>query len=47
MVKSGSGIHLGYWRDDPAHKDALIARNDVSKNCEFSFVADNIFGAVM
>lgn len=44
--KDKTGIHYGYWRDMP-DKNCLIARNDATKNCEFDFVADNIFAAVM
>lgn len=45
MVKDKTGIHYGYWRDEP-NGDCLIARND-GKSCEFTFIADNIFGAVL
>lgn len=44
--KEKTGIHYGYWRDNP-DKNCLIARNDATKNCEFDFVADNMFAAVM
>lgn len=44
--KDKTGIHYGYWRDSP-DKNCLVARNDASKNCEFDFVADNMFGAVL
>lgn len=44
--KDNTGIHYGYWRDNP-DKNCLIARNDAVKNCEFDFVSDNMFGAVM
>lgn len=44
--KDKTGIHYGYWRDNP-DKNCLVARNDAAKNCEFDFVADNVFGAVM
>lgn len=46
MVKDKTGIHYGYWRDDPAG-DCLIARNDANKSCEFTFIADNLFGAIL
>lgn len=46
LVKEKSGIHYGYWRDEP-DGECLIARNDATKNCEFIFIADNIFGAVL
>lgn len=44
--KDKTGIHYGYWRDNP-DKNCFIARNDALKNCEFDFVSDNMFGAVM
>ncbi|XP_031630182.1 histone PARylation factor 1-like [Contarinia nasturtii] len=46
LVKEKTGIHYGYWRDEP-NGDCLIARNDSEKNCEFTFVADNMFGALL
>lgn len=46
MVKEKTGIHYGYWRDEP-NGECLIARNDANKNCEFTFIADNIFGAAL
>lgn len=46
LVKEKSGIHYGYWRDE-SDGECLIARNDATKNCEFIFIADNIFGAVL
>lgn len=46
MVKDKTGIHYGYWRDEPTG-ECLIARNDANKNCEFNFIADNIFGAAL
>lgn len=46
LVKEKTGIHYGYWRDEP-DGECLIARNDSTKNCEFTFVADNIFGAIL
>ncbi|XP_075145505.1 histone PARylation factor 1 [Haematobia irritans] len=46
FVLKGSGVHYGYWRDDPHDKETLlIARNDSSKNCEFEFIAASIFDA--
>lgn len=45
-MKENSGIHYGYWRDDPKG-ECLVARNDVNKNCEFTFIADNIFGSIL
>lgn len=34
-------------RDDPPNGSCLIARNDADSSCEFNFIADNIFGAVL
>lgn len=47
FVKAGSGIHYGIWRDDPMSTNTFIARNDASKSCEITIVADNIFGAIL
>lgn len=46
MVKEKTGIHYGYWRDEP-NGECLIARNNADDGCEFTFVADNLFGAVL
>lgn len=46
MKKKSSGVHFGYWRDD-RDSECLIAKNDCAKNCEFDFVADNAFSAVI
>ncbi|XP_013119597.2 histone PARylation factor 1-like [Stomoxys calcitrans] len=44
FVLKGTGVHYGYWRDDPHDKDSLLlARNDSTKSCEFEFVAANAF----
>lgn len=48
FVRKGSGVHYGYWRDVPQDKERLLmARNDSSQNCEFQFVAGNIFDAFL
>lgn len=48
FVRKGTGIHYGYWRDDPHDKETLLlARNDSTKGCEFEFVAGNIFDAFL
>uniref|UniRef100_A0A1B0DBZ8 PBZ-type domain-containing protein n=1 Tax=Phlebotomus papatasi TaxID=29031 RepID=A0A1B0DBZ8_PHLPP len=46
MVKKGTGIHYGYWRDTPFAKQCYFARNDASKGCQFSIIDTNIFNAV-
>lgn len=47
LQKDKTGIHYGYWRDDPKDKDnCLVARNDCDKGCEISFVGDSLFSAV-
>ncbi|KAG4072512.1 hypothetical protein HA402_004601 [Bradysia odoriphaga] len=47
LCKEKSGVHYGYWRDVPKeNENCLVARNDVDKGCEISFVADNVFSAV-
>ncbi|XP_055853292.1 histone PARylation factor 1-like [Episyrphus balteatus] len=46
FVKKGSGIHYGYWRDDPKDEEnLLIVRNDASKGCVFELIATNMFDA--
>ncbi|KAM8705514.1 hypothetical protein ACLKA7_009900 [Drosophila subpalustris] len=48
FVRKGSGVHYGYWRDVPQDKERLLlARNDSTQNCEFQFVAGNIFDAFL
>ncbi|XP_053670211.1 histone PARylation factor 1-like [Anopheles nili] len=47
IVKKDTGIHYGYWRDDPDNTDGLVASNDVSKGCEFKIVGENLFDALM
>ncbi|XP_005191520.1 histone PARylation factor 1-like [Musca domestica] len=48
FVRKGTGIHYGYWRDDPHDKESLLmARNDSTKNCEFDFIAANVFDAFL
>lgn len=48
FVRKGTGIHYGYWRDDPHDKETLlVARNDASKNYEFEFIAGNAFDAFL
>lgn len=46
MLKDKTTIHYGYWRDSPG-KNCLIARNDESKGCEITHIADNAILAVM
>lgn len=47
MCKEKSGVHYGYWRDVPKdNENCLLARNDVDKGCDISFLADNMFSAV-
>ncbi|KNC30194.1 UPF0609 protein [Lucilia cuprina] len=48
FVRKGTGIHYGYWRDDPHDKETLLlARNDATKGYEFEFVAGNAFEAFL
>ncbi|XP_060649062.1 histone PARylation factor 1-like [Drosophila nasuta] len=48
FVRKNTGIHYGYWRDVPQDKDRLLlARNDSTQNCEFQFIAGNIFDAFL
>ncbi|KAL9888963.1 histone PARylation factor 1 isoform 1-T2 [Glossina fuscipes fuscipes] len=48
FVRKSTEIHYGYWRDSPKENDnLLLARNDSRKNCEFVFIAGNIFEAFL
>ncbi|EDW83904.1 uncharacterized protein Dwil_GK13433 [Drosophila willistoni] len=48
FVRRGTGVHYGYWRDVPQDKEKLlIARNDMSRGCEFEFIAGNLFDAFL
>ncbi|XP_065090538.1 histone PARylation factor 1-like [Ochlerotatus camptorhynchus] len=47
LVKKDSGLHYGYWRDQPDDTIGLVAVNDVNKGCEFKMVGENVFDAVM
>ncbi|TMW53801.1 hypothetical protein DOY81_001086 [Sarcophaga bullata] len=48
FVRKGSGVHYGYWRDDPHDKETLlVARNDALKNYEFEFVGGSVFEAFL
>ncbi|XP_055385774.1 histone PARylation factor 1-like [Condylostylus longicornis] len=48
FIKKKSGVHYGYWRDDPSEKEnLLIARNDVNKGCAIDFIAINCFQALI
>lgn len=52
FVRINTGIHYGYWRDNPKDPETengglLLARNDSGKNCEFEFIGGNIFEALL
>uniref|UniRef100_A0AAG5D0P7 PBZ-type domain-containing protein n=1 Tax=Anopheles atroparvus TaxID=41427 RepID=A0AAG5D0P7_ANOAO len=47
LVKKGSGLHYGYWRDEPNNTDGLVACNDVNKGCEFKIIGENVFDAII
>uniref|UniRef100_A0A1A9WGT1 Zf-CCHH domain-containing protein n=1 Tax=Glossina brevipalpis TaxID=37001 RepID=A0A1A9WGT1_9MUSC len=48
FVRKSTQIHYGYWRDSPQeNSDLLVACNDSRKNCEFAFIAGNIFDAFL
>ncbi|KAL9703187.1 hypothetical protein quinque_006705 [Culex quinquefasciatus] len=47
LVKKGSGVHYGYWRDQPEDASGLVALNDVNKGCEIKMIGENIFDAVI
>uniref|UniRef100_A0A182W7X1 Zf-CCHH domain-containing protein n=1 Tax=Anopheles minimus TaxID=112268 RepID=A0A182W7X1_9DIPT len=47
MVQKGTGVHYGYWRDNPDDVSGLVAWNDVHKGCEFKMVGENLFDALM
>nr|XP_019560282.2 histone PARylation factor 1-like [Aedes albopictus] len=47
LVKKDSGVHYGYWRDQPDDTSGLVAMNDVNKGCEFKMIGENVFDAVI
>ncbi|XP_052870880.1 histone PARylation factor 1-like [Anopheles cruzii] len=47
LVKKGSGLHYGYWRDEPDNTDGLVACNDVGMGCGFKIIGQNVFDAVI
>ncbi|XP_055535013.1 histone PARylation factor 1-like [Wyeomyia smithii] len=47
LVKKGTGLHYGYWRDSPSDTAGLVAVNDVNKGCEFKLIGENAFDAVI
>ncbi|XP_062562294.1 histone PARylation factor 1-like [Armigeres subalbatus] len=47
LVKKDSGVHYGYWRDQPDDTSGLVALNNVNKGCEFKIIGENIFDAVI
>ncbi|CAK1544690.1 unnamed protein product [Leptosia nina] len=44
--KGKSELHIGYFRDNPNDKPVFLAKNDSSKDCIITPVAENIFAAV-
>ncbi|XP_053687925.1 histone PARylation factor 1-like [Sabethes cyaneus] len=47
LVKKGTGLHYGYWRDSPSETTGLVAVNDVNKGCEIKLIGENSFDAVI
>ncbi|XP_055625999.1 histone PARylation factor 1-like [Toxorhynchites rutilus septentrionalis] len=47
FVKKGTGVHYGYWRDQPDDTSGLMAVNDANKGCEFKLIGENAFDAVI
>ncbi|XP_046748246.1 histone PARylation factor 1 [Diprion similis] len=41
-----SGLHLGYWRDEPKKNPIFVAKNSANVDCKIKPVAETVFGAV-
>ncbi|BES95007.1 Uncharacterised conserved protein (DUF2228) [Nesidiocoris tenuis] len=41
-----SGLHYGYFRDDPKDQPCFVACNSVEDGCKINVVAANLFGAL-
>lgn len=47
FVKKGTGIHYGYWRDEPNAEQCFVARNDYKQGCQVKIFETNLFNAVL
>lgn len=47
FVKKGTGIHYGYWRDEPNAEQCYVARNDYKQGCLVKIFETNLFNSVL
>ena len=47
FVKKGTGIHYGYWRDEPNAEQCYVARNDYKKGCAVKIFETNLFKSLL
>lgn len=47
FVKKGTGIHYGYWRDEPNAQQCFVARNDYKQGCQVKIFETNLFNALL
>lgn len=47
FVKKGTGIHYGYWRDEPNAEQCYVARNDYKQGCQFKLFETNLFNTLL
>lgn len=47
FVKKGTGIHYGYWRDEPNAEQCFVARNDYKQGCQVKIFETNLFNALL
>lgn len=47
IVKKGTGVHYGYWRDEPNAEQCFVARNDYKQGCAVKIFETNMFSTVL
>lgn len=47
FVKKGTGIHYGYWRDEPNAEQCFVARNDYKQGCLVKIFETNLFNSLL
>lgn len=47
FVKKGTGIHYGYWRDEPNAEQCYVARNDYKQGCAVKIFETNLFSSLL
>lgn len=47
FLKKDTGIHYGYWRDEPNAEQCYVARNDYKQGCAVKIFETNLFNAVL